>query len=52
VTTLPIEIFSYLQFQGRQLVIAAPSTLQIGLIIVLVAVIERFVGIGRIIRGR
>jgi putative spermidine/putrescine transport system permease protein len=52
VTTLPIEIFSYLQFEGSQLVIAAASTLQIGLIIVLVAVIERFVGIGRIIRAR
>jgi putative spermidine/putrescine transport system permease protein len=52
VTTLPIEIFSYLQFEGSQLVIAAASTLQIGLIIVLVAVIERFVGIARIIRAR
>ena len=51
-TTLPIEIFSYLQFQGSQLVIAAASTLQIGLIIVMVAAIERIVGIGRIIRGR
>jgi putative spermidine/putrescine transport system permease protein len=52
VTTLPIEIFSYLQFQGSQLVIAAASTLQIALIVMLVAVIERVVGIGRIIRGR
>jgi putative spermidine/putrescine transport system permease protein len=51
-TTLPIEIFSYLQFQGSQLVIAAASTLQVALIIVMVAVIERVVGIGRIIRTR
>lgn len=51
-TTLPIEIFSYLQFQGSQLVIAAASTLQIALIIVMVAAIERIVGIGRIIRAR
>ena len=51
-TTLPIEIFSYLQFQGSQLVIAAASTLQVALIIVMVAVIERIVGIGRIIRAR
>lgn len=51
-TTLPIEIFSYLQFQGSQLVIAAASTLQIALIIVLVAGIERVVGLGRIIRSR
>ena len=51
-TTLPIEIFSYLQFQGGPLVIAAASTLQVGLIIVMVAAIERIVGIGRIIRAR
>jgi putative spermidine/putrescine transport system permease protein len=52
ITTLPIEIFSYLQFQGSQLVIAAASTLQIALIVILVAGIERIVGIGRIIRAR
>jgi putative spermidine/putrescine transport system permease protein len=52
VTTLPIEIFSYLQFQGSQLVIAAASTVQIALIVILVAVIERVVGIARITRAR
>ena len=52
VTTLPIEIFSYLQFQGSQLVIAAASALQIALIVVLVALIERIVGLGRLIRAR
>lgn len=51
-TTLPIEIFSYLQFQGSQLVIAAASTLQIALIVVMVACVERIVGLGRIIRSR
>jgi putative spermidine/putrescine transport system permease protein len=51
-TTLPIEIFSYLQFQGSQLVIAAASALQVGLIVVVVTVIERIVGMGRIIRTR
>jgi putative spermidine/putrescine transport system permease protein len=50
VTTLPIEIFAYLQFQGSQLVIAAASTLQICLIIVLVLTIERLVGLSRIVR--
>ena len=52
VTTLPIEIFSYLQFQGSQLVIAAASSVQIALIVLLVAVIERVVGIARITRAR
>jgi putative spermidine/putrescine transport system permease protein len=51
-TTLPIEIFSYLQFQGSQLVIAAASTVQIALIVILVTLIERVVGLGRIIRAR
>jgi len=51
-TTLPIEIFSYLQFQGSQLVIAAASTLQIALIVVMVTVVERIVGMGRLIRAR
>lgn len=50
VTTLPIEIFSYLQFQGSQLVIAAASTLQICLIAVLVLTIERLVGLTSIVR--
>ena len=36
-TTLPIEIFSYLQFQGSQLVIAAASALQVAMIVVMVA---------------
>lgn len=51
-TTLPIEVFSYLQFQGSQLVIAAASALQVGLIVLVVAVVERAVGLGRIVRSR
>ena len=51
-TTLPIEIFSYLQFEGSQLVVAAASTVQIALIVLMVAGIERIVGVGRIIRSR
>jgi putative spermidine/putrescine transport system permease protein len=50
VTTLPIEIFAYLQFQGSQLVIAAASTLQICLIIVLVLTIERLVGLSSLLQ--
>jgi len=50
-TTLPIEIFSYLQFQGSQLVIAAASALQVGLILVLIIAIERLVGLARLTRS-
>lgn len=50
-TTLPIEIFSYLQFQGSQLVIAAASALQVGLILVLILAVERLVGLARIARS-
>lgn len=49
-TTLPIEIFSYLQFQGSQLVVAAASTLQIALIVALVVALERVVGLARVVR--
>ena len=51
VTTLPIEIFSYLQFQGGQLVIAAASAVQVGVIAVLVVAVERAVGLGRIVHS-
>lgn len=50
-TTLPIEIFSYLQFQGSQLVIAAASTIQVALILIMVAAIERLVGLRRLARA-
>jgi putative spermidine/putrescine transport system permease protein len=51
ITTLPIEIFSYLQFQGGQLVIAAASAVQVGIIVVLVIAAERIVGLRRIVRS-
>ncbi len=51
VTTLPIEIFSYLQFQGGQLIIAAASAVQVGIIAVLVIAVERAVGLRRIVRA-
>jgi putative spermidine/putrescine transport system permease protein len=49
VTTLPIEIFSRLQFEGSQLVIAAASALQVGLVIVMVLIMERLIGLSRIL---
>jgi putative spermidine/putrescine transport system permease protein len=52
VTTLPIEIFSYLQFQGGQLVIAAASAVQVGMIAIIVLVMERLVGLGRVVRSK
>lgn len=52
VTTLPIEIFSYLQFQGGQLVIAAASAVQVGMIAIIVVVMERLVGLGRVVRSK
>lgn len=51
VTTLPIEIFSYLQFQGGQLVIAAASAVQVGIIVVMVVIVERLIGLRRIVRS-
>jgi putative spermidine/putrescine transport system permease protein len=50
VVTLPIEIFSYLQFQGSQLVIAAASTLQVAMIMVAVIAVERIIGVARIVQ--
>lgn len=50
-TTLPIEIFSYLQFPTGQLIIASASTLQVALVIVLVLAIERTVGLARIVQA-
>jgi putative spermidine/putrescine transport system permease protein len=50
-STMPIELLGYLQFPGNQLIVAAASTVQVGLIIVIVVVMERLVGLGRIVRG-
>ena len=50
-STMPIELLGYLQFPGNQLIVAAASTLQVGLIVVLIVLMERLVGLGRIVRG-
>lgn len=49
--TLPIEIFSHLQFEGHRLVIAAASSVQIILIVVAIVVLDRVVGIARVARS-
>jgi len=48
-TTLPMEIFSYVQWESTP-VIAAISTLQILLIVGLGLIVERLVGLRRIMR--
>lgn len=50
VVTLPIEIFSYLQFQGNQLVVAAASSLQVLIILIVLALAERLVGVKQIVQ--
>ncbi len=49
ITTLPIEIFSRLQFEGSQLVVAAASAVQVALIGVVVLIVERIIGLTRIV---
>jgi len=48
-TTLPIEIFSYMQWESTP-VVAAITTIQILLIVALGLVVERLVGLRRILR--
>src|SRR5690606_18243384 len=48
-TTLPIEIFSYMQWESTP-VIAAITTIQIVMIVILGLVIERLFGLRRIMR--
>ncbi len=50
VVTLPIEIFSYLQFQGNQLVVAAASALQVLIILIVLLLAERLVGARQIVQ--
>ncbi|TAM86219.1 MAG: ABC transporter permease [Candidimonas sp.] len=50
VVTLPIEIFSYLQFQGSQLVVAAASALQVMIIVLILIAAERIIGTKRIVQ--
>jgi putative spermidine/putrescine transport system permease protein len=50
IVTLPIEIFSYLQFQGNQLVVAAASALQVLIILLVLFLAERLVGARQIVQ--
>jgi putative spermidine/putrescine transport system permease protein len=50
IVTLPIEIFSYLQFQGSQLVVAAASALQVIMIVLILVLAERIIGARRILQ--
>lgn len=50
VTTLPIEIFSYLQFEGSQLVVAAASAVQVAIIVLAILAMERLVGLARVVQ--
>lgn len=50
VVTLPIEMFSYLQFQGNQLVVAAASALQVFIIVLALLLVERFVGARQLVQ--
>jgi putative spermidine/putrescine transport system permease protein len=50
IVTLPIEIFSYLQFQGNQLVVAAASALQVLIILFVLFLAERLVGARQIVQ--
>ena len=50
-STMPIELLGFLQFPGNQLIVAAASTVQVGLIVVLVILMERLVGLARIVRS-
>ena len=48
-TTLPIEIFSYMQWESTP-VVAAITTVQILMIVVLGLIVERLVGLRKILR--
>jgi ABC-type spermidine/putrescine transport system permease subunit II len=52
VKALPIELFGYLQFQGNQLVVAAASTVQIGLVLVVMLLLEGASHLGLTARAR
>jgi len=50
-STIPIELLGFLQFPGNQLIVAAASTIQVGLVAVLIFLMERLVGLSRIVRN-
>jgi putative spermidine/putrescine transport system permease protein len=51
VTTLPLEIFSYLQFQGDQLVVAAASALQVGVVVLFLLIAQQVLGAKNMVRA-
>ena len=51
VTTLPLEIFSYLQFQGDQLVVAAASALQVGVVVLFLLIAQQVLGARNMVRA-
>ncbi|MEP7207893.1 MAG: ABC transporter permease [Casimicrobiaceae bacterium] len=50
-STMPIELLGFLQFPGNQLIVAAASTVQVALIVVFILVMERLVGLARLVRA-
>ncbi|MEO8345640.1 MAG: ABC transporter permease [Betaproteobacteria bacterium] len=50
-STMPIELLGFLQFPGNQLIVAAASTVQVGLIVLFILLMERLVGLARIVRS-
>jgi putative spermidine/putrescine transport system permease protein len=50
-STIPIELLGFLQFPGNQLIVAAASTVQVGMVVVLIVLMERLVGLSRIVRS-
>ena len=50
-STMPIELLGYLQFPGNQLIVAAASSAQVGLIVVDILLMEQLVGLARIVHG-
>ncbi|WP_454917717.1 ABC transporter permease [Xanthobacter sediminis] len=44
-STLPIQIYSQIQYGSEQVIVAAASTLQMGLVVVLIVVLEKVFGL-------
>lgn len=44
-STLPIQIYSQIQYGSEQVIVAAASTVQMGLVVVLIIVLERLFGL-------
>ncbi|MFG1397016.1 ABC transporter permease [Roseixanthobacter pseudopolyaromaticivorans] len=44
-STLPIQIYSQIQYGSEQVIVAAASTVQMGLVVVLIVILERLFGL-------